>query len=216
VAFQGFPAEAVAFYEGLEADNSKGYWQAHKAVYADSVLRPMEQLLAGLAPEFGEGKVFRPYRDVRFSADKSPYKTAIAATLARGGYVQFSADGLAAGCGAYMLAPDQLERYRRAVDDERTGAEVAGLVAALQAAGIEVTAHDTLKTSPKGFARDHPRVELLRRKGLVGWRQWPADTAVGNPAVREWIEEFLHACAPLARWLARHVGDSSAPERARR
>src|SRR3981081_383623 len=85
MAFRGWPVEAIEFYEGLEADNSKAYWQDHKSVYEQCVQRPMKELLAELAPEFGEGKIFRPYRDVRFSADKSPYKTAIAATLGTAG-----------------------------------------------------------------------------------------------------------------------------------
>ena len=96
MAFRGWPTEALDFYEGLEADNSKTYWTAHKAVYEEKVPAPMRELLAALEPEFGESKIFRPYRDVRFSADKSPYKTAIGATLERGGYVQLSAQGLAA------------------------------------------------------------------------------------------------------------------------
>src|ERR1051325_11884594 len=77
MAFRGWPAEALEFYEGLEADNSKTYWTAHKTVYDEKVHAPMLALLAELEPEFGAGKIFRPYRDVRFSADKSPYKTAI-------------------------------------------------------------------------------------------------------------------------------------------
>src|ERR671928_51123 len=97
MAFRGFPAEAIEFYEGLEADNTRAYWQDHKKDYEELVKRPMVELLAELSDEFGEGKIFRPFRDVRFSKDKSPYKTAIGATLARGGYVQFSAHGLAAG-----------------------------------------------------------------------------------------------------------------------
>jgi uncharacterized protein (DUF2461 family) len=88
------------------------------------VYAPTVELLAELEPEFGPGKIFRPYRDVRFSADKSPYKTAIAATLESGGYLHLSAAGLAAGSGMYMMAPDQLDRYRRAVADEVTGEEL--------------------------------------------------------------------------------------------
>ena len=95
MAFRGWPNEALDFYEGLEADNSKTYWTAHRSVYDEKVLAPMNALLAELEPEFGAGKIFRPYRDVRFSADKSPYKTAIGATLELGGYVQLSAKGLA-------------------------------------------------------------------------------------------------------------------------
>src|SRR5256884_9626511 len=93
MVFRGWPAEAIEFYEGLEADNSKTYWQENKAVYEELVRGPMDALLAELAPEYGEGRIFRPYRDVRFSKDKSPYKTAIAATLANGGVRTFSAPG---------------------------------------------------------------------------------------------------------------------------
>src|SRR6478672_10896663 len=106
----------------------------------------MLDLLAELEPEFGTAKVFRPNRDVRFSPDKSPYKTRIYAGLEHGGYVQFSADGLAAGCGYWMVEPDQLDRYRRAVADDRSGAELAAIVDRIAATGIEVTAHETLKT----------------------------------------------------------------------
>src|SRR4051812_2745922 len=101
MAFRGWPVEAVEFFDGLLADNSRVYWQDHKSIYEQCVRAPMEELLTELAPEFGTGKVFRPYRDVRFSKDKAPYKTAIAASLTGGGYIQMSADGLSAGCGLY-------------------------------------------------------------------------------------------------------------------
>ncbi len=129
MAFRGWPAEALHFYEGLEADNSKAYWQDNKDTYDTCCRAPMDELLAELAPEFGAAKLFRPYRDVRFSADKTPYKTSIAASLAGGGYVHLSADGLVVGSGMYHLAADQLERYRAAVavgDDGGVG--VAGAV----------------------------------------------------------------------------------------
>src|SRR4051812_19524653 len=107
MAFRGWKDEALQFFEGLEVDNSKTYWQANKAVYEHEVRAPMEELLAELEPSHGAGKIFRPYRDVRFSADKSPYKTNIAATLGDG-YISLSADGLGAGCGMYQMATDQL------------------------------------------------------------------------------------------------------------
>lgn len=216
MTFTGWPPEAVAFFEGLEADNSRAYWQAHKATYAAAVRQPMEELLAELAEEFGEGRIFRPYRDVRFSADKSPYKTAIGATLAGGGYVQFSADGLAAGAGMYEMAPDQLERYRQAVAADPSGADLTGLVADLRSAGNEVTAREMLKTAPKGYPRDHPRVELLRHKGVIAWREWPPETCVGTPEARTVVTDFLRAARPLLRWLDRHVGPSRQPPTARR
>ena len=172
MTFRGWSPEALAFFEGLEADNSKTYWQDHKADYERLVLQPMSDLLEDLAPEFGDGKIFRPYRDVRFSRDKSPYKTNIAATLSEGGYISFSADGLGAGSGYYMMASDQLDRFRRCVDDDRTGKELEKLVKTLEKAKIEVTGHDSLKTAPKGYPKDHPRIDLLRQKGLIAWKHW--------------------------------------------
>ena len=127
-AFTGWPVEAVEFYEGLQADNSKVYWAAHKTVYENCVRAPMEQLLAELAEEFGAGKLFRPYRDVRFSADKTPYKTTCSATLGSGtgqAYVSFSADALSVGGGLYMPDPATLQRYRIAVDRDKSGTELA-------------------------------------------------------------------------------------------
>jgi uncharacterized protein (TIGR02453 family) len=206
VAFRGWPAEAIEFYEGLEADNSKTYWQAHKTEYEQLVREPMQLLLADLTPEFGEGRIFRPYRDIRFSADKSPYKTSIAASLSAGGYIQLSADGLGAGCGMYELDTDQLDRYRRAVVDDRSGAELAKIVSATKKRGINVTAHETLKTAPRGYPKDHPRAELLRHKGLVSWKQWPVGSWLGTSQAKKRVVDFLHASAPLKGWLATHVG----------
>ncbi|HET9770428.1 MAG TPA: DUF2461 domain-containing protein [Acidimicrobiia bacterium] len=213
MTFRGWPAEAIEFYEGLEADNTRAYWQDHKKEYEELVRRPMTELLAELAGEFGEGKIFRPYRDVRFARDKSPYKTAIGATLERGGYVQFSAHGLAAGSGYYGMMPDQLDRYRRAVDDDKSGAELAALVARLRKAGVEITAKDTLKTAPKGYAKDHPRIELLRHKGLIAWKQWPVAAWMGTAKAKQRVVAFLTTARPLTAWLDTHVGPSSLPSR---
>src|ERR1051326_9263445 len=100
MAFSGWGDEALEFYEGLEADNTKTYWTRQRAVYDDQVLRPMMELLDELGPEFGEPKAFRPYRDVRFSKDKTPYKTHIGATVGDSCYVQLSVAGLGAGPGS--------------------------------------------------------------------------------------------------------------------
>ena len=166
MAFRGWTDEALAFYEGLEADNSKAYWQANKHVYEEAVRTPMEDLLAELAPKWGDGRLFRPYRDVRFSADKTPYKTHIGAVLGMC-YVQFSADGLAAGCGMWEMASDQLARYREAVADGRSGPKLARAVGKLAPLGIEVMAHDMLKTAPRGYPKDHPRIELLHNPDRI-------------------------------------------------
>lgn len=216
MAFRGWPVEAIEFFEGLEADNSKTYWQEHKPVYEKCVRAPLEELLAELAPEFGESKIFRPYRDVRFSADKSPYKTAIAATVGAAGYVQLSADGLGVGCGMYMMAPDQLDRYRRAVAGEQAGDQLTGVIAAAAAAGIEMTGHEVLKRAPRGYPNDHPRIELLRNKGLIAWRQWPAGAWLGRAVAKTRVVDVLRAAAPLNDWLDAHVGPSTQPHDGRR
>ena len=211
MAFRGWPAEAIEFYEGLEADNTRAYWTDHKQEYEELVKAPMLELLAELEADFGAGKIFRPHRDVRFSRDKSPYKTAIGATLERGGYVQFSARGLAAGCGYYVMMPDQLERYRRAVADDGTGAELESLVAELRRAGADVTARESLRTAPKGYPKDHPRIGLLRHKGLIVWREWPVAAWMGTAKAKQRVVDLLVGARPLTAWLDREVGPSATP-----
>lgn len=208
MSFRGWPAEAVEFFEGLESDNSKSYWQAHLETYETCVKAPMEALLAELEPEFGPGRLFRPYRDVRFSTDKSPYKTNIAATVGPDGYVTLSADGLGAGSGMHVMEKDQLERYRRAVDEDESGAQLVEIVAGIRAKGLDCSGHDNLKTAPRGYAKDHPRIELLTAKGVVVWKHWPTARWLGTAAAKERVVEVLRAAAPLNAWLAEHVGES--------
>jgi uncharacterized protein (TIGR02453 family) len=214
MTFRGWPVEALEFFEGLAAENTKAYWQRNKAVYDSLVRAPMEELLAELAPEFGDGKIFRPYRDIRFSADKSPYKTAIGAVVGDG-YVQLNAEGLAAGSGMWEMAPDQLERYRSSVDDGRSGGKLDRLVAKAKADGLDVTGHEVLKTAPKGYPKDHPRIELLRCKGLVAWREWQAGPWLGTKKAKDRVVEFLRLAEPLTTWLGTHVGSSTMSERRR-
>lgn len=205
MAFAGWPIEAIEFYEGLEADNSKVYWQDHKAVYDRHVKAPMEELLAELADEFGAGKVFRPYRDVRFSADKTPYKTNCAATIGSG-YISFSADGLSVGGGLYMPDPKALARYREAVDNEKSGVELVKIVAALRKEGYDTMAHEVLKTAPKGYPKDHPRIELLRYKGIAMMKTWPVGAWMGTRKAKDRVVTTLRAGVPLNQWLLRNVG----------
>jgi uncharacterized protein (TIGR02453 family) len=209
MTFSGWPEEALDFYDGLQADNSKAYWTAHKATYEACVLGPMSELVDELTADFGEGKIFRPYRDVRFSKDKSPYKTAIGAVVGDG-YIQLSAKGLAAGNGMYSMAPDQLERYRQAVASDVAGAELAAVIGAVEQHQIAVHGHEVLKTAPRGYPADHPRIELLRYKGVVAWREWPVEPWLTTGEAKKRITGFLVATRPLAAWLAAHVGASTA------
>lgn len=204
MTFKGWPVEAVEFYEGLAADNSKAYWQEHKAVYDHTVKAPMEELLAELAGEFGEGRVFRPYRDVRFSKDKQPYKLSCAAHLP-GGYISFSADGLFFGSGLYRPEPAQLQRFRAAVGDDGSGPELESILTGLRKGGYEVGAHEVLKTAPKGYPNDHPRIELLRHKGILMSKSWPVGAWLGTRKAKDRVVAGLLAARPLTSWLERFV-----------
>lgn len=107
VSFTGWPPAATAFFEGLEQDNSRQYWQAHKATYERDVKGPIVALLSALSGEFGPGRLLRPSRDVRFSQDKSPYRTAIGAMISDA-CVELTARDLKVGVGRYDMPADQL------------------------------------------------------------------------------------------------------------
>jgi uncharacterized protein (DUF2461 family) len=106
----------------------------------------------------------------------------------------------------YHLAPDQLERYRAAVAADGPGRRLQGVVDTLGAARLEVSAMETLKTAPRGYPRDHPRVELLRHKGLVAMKAWPVASWLGTAGAKKRVVEVFHATAPLLAWLHTHVG----------
>lgn len=218
--FDGWPPEAITWFEGLEADNSKAYFHAQRAIYDRSVRGPLEALLAEVEEEFGEGSVFRPNRDTRFSANKEPYKTDVAAAIGRptGGsyYVRLAADGLGAWAGYYMLAPDQLERFRRSVASDGTGPELELAVGKLRADGLEVSGHEPLKTAPRGFPKDHPRIELLRHKDLFVGRNEPPRRWLASRRALEWVTVAWRAAAPVLAWFDRHVGPSTEPDVRRR
>ena len=211
MGFAGFGDRLVDFYEGLEADNSKAYWADHKQEYEEHVRAPMRALLAGLEPEFGSGKIFRPYRDVRFSADKTPYKTHCGGYTS-GYYVQADADGVMIAGGYYRMAGDQVRRYRVAVDEARRGETLRNQLAALRAAGFTI-AGETLATRPRGVPPDHPRLELLRHRSLFAWRRWPGEDSLLSPELVEQVTGGWRALTPLTEWLTDHVGPSDQPRR---
>jgi uncharacterized protein (TIGR02453 family) len=209
-AFTGFPDEAMDFFEGLAAENSRSYWEDHREVYERSVREPMLALTAALEQEFGPAKMFRPHRDVRFSADKSPYKTHAGAVTVREGraavhYVQISAEGLTLAGGAYQLSPDQLARFRAAVLDGDTGPALAAIVAQLERAGCTLYG-EQLKRAPRGVDPGHPRVELARRKAMAAGLTLGAPPWLATPdGVRE-VARAWRRFTPLMGWVDRHVG----------
>lgn len=204
--FAGFGEEALGFFEGLEADNSKSYWTDRLPVYEKQVKGPMLALLAALEPEFGPGRLFRPYRDVRFSTDKSPYKTHLGALAGDGGlYVQLSAEGLMLGGGYYTMARDQLDRYREAVAADRPGRALARVTGTLTGAGFEL-AGERLSRAPRGVDPAHPRIELLRHKGIAGLLRFDEQPWLDGPECLDVVASGWRQVLPLCRWLDQHVG----------
>jgi uncharacterized protein (TIGR02453 family) len=208
-AFQGFPTWGVTFYQDLEADNTKEFWTSHKADWERQVRDPMRALVEELEPEFGPATIFRPYRDIRFSADKSPYKTyqgAIAGEAAGiGYYVQLSGEGLTVGGGFHTHSPAQTDRYRQAVDDDESGTALETITAALVAAGYALEGA-ALKTRPKGYDADHPRLDLLRRKEMMGIKRVGTPAWLSRPAALDHIREAWQDIRPLNDWVLAHVG----------
>jgi uncharacterized protein (TIGR02453 family) len=208
--FTGFPEELLDFYDGLEMDNSRSYWEANKPVYERAVRRPMEQLAEVLGTEFGSIKMFRPYRDLRFSADKRPYQEH--ASLSAGDfYFSISVDGVITGAGGWHPASDQLERFRRRVDDSKSMRTLRKLLDRLAAAGIELSGDDMLKSAPRGYARDHPEIDVLRCKHLAVMRRRDPGPWLHGPEALEFVQSSWRHMRGWTEWLAENVGPSTEP-----
>ena len=207
--FAGFQTEALAFYLGLEADNSRTYWTDHKDVWEREVRGPMLALVAALADEFGEAKLFRPNRDIRFSADKSPYKThqgAFAATPGGAGYyVQISAKGLrAVGIRAHNQAQTgQASCGCRCGSPGSRAGDPAGVTTPQP---DSKSSGKAVKTTPRGYAADHPRIELLRHKELMVIRDFGDLTWLGTRRALARVRDTWRSVSPLNEWVATHVG----------
>lgn len=203
MAFTGIPLAALDFYEDLEADNSKVWWNAHKDVYEESVKAPMTALVAELESEFGGAKLFRPYRDVRFSKDKTPYKAHQGAFVARGPslgfYVQIDPGGLFVAGGFYGSTTEGIARYREAVDTEVRGTELEGIIAAMTKEGFEVGG-DRLKTKPRGYEADHPRIDLLRHKTLTVSKHFGSPRWLETPEVAVQVRDSWRKMTALVEW----------------
>ena len=221
--FEGFGPQVRDWFKGLEADNSRDYFAANRDFFEAAIRDQMEALLSELSEQFGgEVKLFRQHRDVRFSRDKSPYKTNTygvlrGADIAAGGlYASISADGLVAGSGYHVMARDQLERYREAVDDGKRGAELSKLVGAARKARLGLWAQ-SLATAPRGYPKDHERIELLRLKSLALGARLNLGRGIGGADGVRFVATTWRAAAPVARWLDEHVGASTLPsDRGRR
>jgi uncharacterized protein (TIGR02453 family) len=225
MTFEGFTPAGLAVLAGLEDDNSKAFFEAHRDDYRDGVLEPAkalvieagERLRATVAPHLTaeprvNGSIFRINRDIRFSADKSPYKTQQAVFLwegsdkkgAPGFYVSVSGHEVAVGAG--LMGIGDLDRWRAALDDEAVGTEFEKAVdAALAALPGASTNEPDLKRVPAPYPADHPRGRWLRHKQLRVSQTEPLPDEVTRPAFLDWCVDRWTAVAPVHRWLVDHL-----------
>jgi uncharacterized protein (TIGR02453 family) len=202
--FTGFPSQALDFYDDLEVDNTRTFWDKHKGTYEYSVKRPMVALCAALGEEFGEAKIFRPFRDVRFAKDKTPYKTAQGAFVevgpATGWYVEISARGVRTGAGFYDASGSRIAHIRAAIDDDRRGNDLAQIIKKLEANGWVIGGH-VLKTAPRGYDLSHPRIELLRHKALTIGHDYGFEPIIHTPELLEAVRDDWRTLRPFVEWV---------------
>lgn len=203
-AFEGWKGDFQGFFIGLKLDNSKRYFEANRRLYEEEVKGPLLALMRELEPEFGPGKVFRLNRDLRFSADKSPYKTNIAGDAERGGYVHLDGEGLYAARGWWMVTPGQLARYREAVA-RPAGDELQKIVASLEAKNYTIGG-DQLKRVPPPHPQDHPRGRLLRQKGIYAGKHLGLGPWLATSRAKDLVAEVWRDGGALTDWLDREVG----------
>ena len=207
--FDGIPEAALDFYDDLEVDNTRSFWADHKDVYQRAVREPMTALAKALEPEFGQAKVFRPHRDVRFAKDKTPYKTHqgvfVPVGPSTGYYAQVSAPGVRVRVGFYEASGPRLARIREAIADERRGTDLERILAGLTGAGWTLGG-DRLKTSPRGYDADHPRIELLRHKSMTLSRSYGFEPFIHTPELLDRVRADWREAAPFVTWVSDQAG----------
>lgn len=213
--FTGFGPGAIGFFEGLAKTNSKAWFEANKPLFEAQVKAPLTRLLDEAGARYGGTvKIFRQHRDVRFSKDKSPYKLntygVVHGKAGRPYYASINAGGFYAGTGMYDMAKDQLQAMRTAIDGPAGDALAAALEAAT-ASGLTRWTDSDLKTAPRGVAKDHPHIDLMRMKNLVlGGGLGPVETLDGRRPL-EHAFAVWDAAEPVLGWLDAHVGPSALP-----
>ena len=220
--FEGFADRDGRFFRALARNQRREWFAAHREEYERGWLAPMKALLAevreridALFPHhpLGEPKVFRIHRDVRFAKDKSPYKTHIGGYVAIEGagqgpsapaalYLHLGAVEVFVAAGQYMMDPAQLARFRAAVLDDRRGEELAAILRRLTRAGFTVGSSDVLQRVPRGVDADHPRADLLKRKGLIVTFPAPSRDLLVARALVDWLVSQTKRVVPLVEWLA--------------
>jgi uncharacterized protein (TIGR02453 family) len=220
-AFAGFPEDCVKFLRDLAANNTREWFQAHKDDYARFVKEPaaafvvalgggLRKVAPGVHAEPAVNKsIFRVNRDVRFSADKSPYKTHLGVWLwdgegrrmeCSGFYFHLEPPRIMLGVGMYMFDKAALGKYRQAVVDAKAGPALARAAAAVAKAGYELGG-EHYKRIPAGFDADHKNAHFLLHKGLYAGDDEPIPGELHTPAFVDYCLERYRAMLPLHKWL---------------
>jgi uncharacterized protein (TIGR02453 family) len=201
--FEGFPAAATTFLAGLAANNNRDWFQAHRDTYEQAVREPMKALVAEFNARFGPGKISRINRDNRFFKDRPPYKTHIDAGVG-GYYLSLSSHGLYVGTGFYMPDSSVLERFRAAIDRDASGKELVTIIAGLRRKGYRVDTHERLASAPRGYAKDHPRADLLRMKDIHAGLLMAPD-AITTRKLLDRTTRTMTDLKPFMAWLKRYT-----------
>jgi uncharacterized protein (TIGR02453 family) len=217
--FRGFHHDAFQFLVDLAANNERTWFQPRKADYERLLKAPLESLCVALSDEFERRGLpmtadpakspFRIYRDVRFSKDKSPYKTNLGASFPwvegdaaaqrhGGGYFHLSPEGSYVGGGVWHPEPVWLAAWRRLVDEDadRVHAALEDRGFRKEFPGGVSGGHDRLSRVPRGFAADHPDAELLREKNIGFGRDLTPDE-VESPGLPKVLADAFAAGAPM-------------------
>ncbi len=208
-----FPPEAVVFLRDLKGNNTREWFGEHKTDFEQYLKAPFEAFcrlmvdaLDGMTGGEHRSKMFRIYRDVRFAKDKTPYKPYQHILFAAGDHRQTASawffglepDRLMLGAGKFSFDGAGLVRYREAVAGKR-GVALAQILDELQGQGARLN-EAQLKRVPSGYDKDHPRADLLRRKGLALWIDLDIGVASKGDLVATCLAEFKRL-GPLVGWL---------------
>ena len=222
--FGGFPPQGIGFLAGLAADNTRTFFEAHRATYERELAAPIrpfvtevaDRLRTSVAPDLQAaptvGKsLFRINRDLRFAKDKTPYNPWIDAIWWEGHtdarrapafIFRLAADHVVVGAGIMGRRGPRLDRYRRAVADPHTGGALGSVLDQLRDthADVQLT-QPTRQRVPSPYPQDHPRGELLRLDALHASRHLAHPDSIGTPRFADWTADHLQPFAPLHRWL---------------
>jgi uncharacterized protein (TIGR02453 family) len=208
-AFAGIDPDTFAFYAELGQHQSKEWWLANKRRYEQRVRGPVEQLSEALGGEFGPLKIFRTYKDVRFSNDKRPYKDHLGLVTRDGSagthYLQVSQHALMLAGGMYQPGREQLARFREIVDDNRLVGDLEATLDEVGESGFSITTADALTTAPRGFSVEHPKIDLLRLKRLAISTEYAPAPWMHGPELLDRVRAGWHVVGVWNDWLAENL-----------